>query len=161
MRFPGQEIWSGLPFPSQGIFLSQGLNLCILCKRHFLHCRQILYPWATWEAASNINSGFYHHNACYFSLFISKMETIISRAAVRTKIGKEHVNWHRQDSSPSDSPPLLEVASKLSITSPLHSSAVVSHLHPPSLQISLDTSVSQFAPCRVVHKDPLPDLELY
>ena len=82
-------------------------------------------------------------------------------AAVRSKIGKEHMSWHRQNPSPSDSTPLLEVASKLSVTSPLHSSAVVSHVHPPSLQISLDTSVSQFVSYRVVHKDPLPDLELY
>jgi len=26
MRFSGQEYWSGLPFPSQGIFLTQGSN---------------------------------------------------------------------------------------------------------------------------------------
>ena len=32
-----QEYWSGLPFPLQGIFLTQGSNLGLL------HCRQILY----------------------------------------------------------------------------------------------------------------------
>ena len=32
-----REYWSRQPFPSQGIFLTQGSNLC------FLHCRQILY----------------------------------------------------------------------------------------------------------------------
>ena len=31
----------------QGIFLNQGLNLCLL---KFLHCRQILYPKAMGEA---------------------------------------------------------------------------------------------------------------
>ena len=31
----------------QGIFPTQGLNLCLL---HLLHCWQILYHWATWEA---------------------------------------------------------------------------------------------------------------
>ena len=33
----GQEYWSGLPFPSPGIFPTQGLNLGLP------HCRQILY----------------------------------------------------------------------------------------------------------------------
>ena len=37
MGFPRQEYWSGLPFPSLGIFLTQGLSLGLL------HCRQILY----------------------------------------------------------------------------------------------------------------------
>ena len=34
MGFPRQEYWSGLPFPLPGIFLTQGLNLCLL---HLLH----------------------------------------------------------------------------------------------------------------------------
>ena len=33
-----QEYWSGLPFPSPGIFPTQGLNLGLL------HCRQTPYP---------------------------------------------------------------------------------------------------------------------
>ena len=34
MEFPRQEHWSGLPSPSQGIFPTQGLNLCLLhCGR--------------------------------------------------------------------------------------------------------------------------------
>ena len=39
MGFSKQEYWSGLPFPSPGIFLlpTQGLNLCLP------HCRQILF----------------------------------------------------------------------------------------------------------------------
>ena len=37
MGFSRQEYWSGLPFPSQGIFLTQGLNLGLP------HCRQTLY----------------------------------------------------------------------------------------------------------------------
>ena len=36
MRFSRQEYWSGLPFPSSGIFPTQGLNLGLL------HYRQIL-----------------------------------------------------------------------------------------------------------------------
>ena len=30
MGFPRQEYWSGCPFLIQGIFLTQGLNLCLL-----------------------------------------------------------------------------------------------------------------------------------
>ena len=30
MGFPRQEYWSGLPFPSLGVFLNQGSNLCLL-----------------------------------------------------------------------------------------------------------------------------------
>ena len=37
MRFSKQEYWSWLPFPSPGIFLTQGSNLGLP------HCRQILY----------------------------------------------------------------------------------------------------------------------
>ena len=37
MEFSRQEYWSGQPFPSPGIFMTQGLNLGLL------HCRQILY----------------------------------------------------------------------------------------------------------------------
>ena len=42
--FPRQEHWSGLLFPSPGDLPTQAFNPC------FLHCRQILYHWATWEA---------------------------------------------------------------------------------------------------------------
>ena len=37
MRFSRQEDWSGFPFPTPGIFLTQGLN------PHLLLGRQILY----------------------------------------------------------------------------------------------------------------------
>ena len=47
MGFSRQEYWSGLPCPTQGIFLIQGLNPSL---RHLLHSRQILYCWATGEA---------------------------------------------------------------------------------------------------------------
>ena len=42
MEFFSQGYWSELHFPFQGIFLTQGLNLCLL---HLLPCRQILYHW--------------------------------------------------------------------------------------------------------------------
>ena len=43
MGISRQEYWSGMPFPSPGIFLTQGLNLGLL------HCRQILYHLSTRE----------------------------------------------------------------------------------------------------------------
>ena len=43
LRFPRQEYWRGLPFPSPGVFPTQGLNPCLL------HCRRILYHWDTRE----------------------------------------------------------------------------------------------------------------
>ena len=46
MEFSRQEYWSGLPFPPHGIFLTQGLNPCLLLGR------QILFYWATREAFS-------------------------------------------------------------------------------------------------------------
>ena len=40
MRFPRQEYWNGFPFPSPGDLLNP----------HLLHCRWILYCWATQKA---------------------------------------------------------------------------------------------------------------
>ena len=47
MGFSRQEYWSGLP-----IFPIQGLNMQLLC---LLHCRLILYCWATGEAPVFVN----------------------------------------------------------------------------------------------------------
>ena len=35
MGFHRQEYWSGVPFPSPCIFLTQGLNLCLLSLLHW------------------------------------------------------------------------------------------------------------------------------
>ena len=43
-EFSRQEHWSGLPFPSPGDLADPGPSL------HLLHCRWILYHWATREA---------------------------------------------------------------------------------------------------------------
>ena len=43
MEFSRQEYWSGCHFLLQGIFLTQGSNLGLMC------CRWILYPWAIRE----------------------------------------------------------------------------------------------------------------
>ena len=44
--FPGKNTGVDCHFLLRGIFLTQGLNMCLL------HCRQILYHWAAWEALS-------------------------------------------------------------------------------------------------------------
>ena len=44
MEFPGKNAGVGCQFLLQEIFLTQGLNPCLL------HCRQILYCWAIREA---------------------------------------------------------------------------------------------------------------
>ena len=47
---PSKDTGGGCRALLQGIFLTQGLNLCLL---RLLHCRQILYHWATEEAHTN------------------------------------------------------------------------------------------------------------
>ena len=42
--FSRQEYWRGFPFPPSGDLPNAGI------ERQFLHCRQILYHWATGEA---------------------------------------------------------------------------------------------------------------
>ena len=48
MEFSRREYWKGLPFPSAGDLLDQGLNLGLL------HCKQILYIWAIREVDKNL-----------------------------------------------------------------------------------------------------------
>ena len=47
LKFSREEYWSGLPFPMPGDLLDPVIEPCLLL---LLHCRQILYHWATWEA---------------------------------------------------------------------------------------------------------------
>ena len=49
-------------FLLQGIFLTKGLNLSLL------HCRQMLYHWATWEAPSKEYSGLISFKIDWFDL---------------------------------------------------------------------------------------------
>ena len=44
MGFFRQEYWSGLPFPSPGIFPTQGSNLGLSLNPGLPRCRQTLYP---------------------------------------------------------------------------------------------------------------------
>ena len=53
LLFPGKNTGAGFHFLLQGIFPTQGSNTCLLC---LLHCRQILYLWATGEALFQLQS---------------------------------------------------------------------------------------------------------
>ena len=46
MRFPRQEYWSQLPFPSPGDLLDVGIKP--MSPASLLHCRWILYHWASY-----------------------------------------------------------------------------------------------------------------
>ena len=50
MVLPRLEYWSGLPFPSPGIFLTQGLNLCLY---HLLRWQGDSLYCPTWGARNN------------------------------------------------------------------------------------------------------------
>ena len=47
MGFSRQGYWSGLPLLLQGIFPTQGLNLCLFC---LLHWHRFFTTWTTWAA---------------------------------------------------------------------------------------------------------------
>ena len=51
--FPNKDTGVGCHFLFQGFFPTQGSNICLLL---LLHCRQILYYWATREAHSKPNT---------------------------------------------------------------------------------------------------------
>ena len=57
MRFSQQEDWSGLLCPPPGDLPDPGLNLHLL---GLLHCKWILYCWATREAHSNAYNTYLH-----------------------------------------------------------------------------------------------------
>ena len=70
IAFSRQEYWSGLSFPSPGIFLIQGLNSGLL------HCRVILYQ-LSYQGSSALYSWFslvicFIHNSIYVSIPISQ-----------------------------------------------------------------------------------------
>ena len=62
MGFSKQEYWSGLLFPSQRIFLTQGLNPGLL------HCRQFLYCQSYREVPVSSRNMSLHQN-CLAELF--------------------------------------------------------------------------------------------
>ena len=72
MGFSRQAHWSGLPCPPQGIFLTQGSNLCLL------HYRQSLYHWVTGEAPKLYNSLLNTILKQYFTSPLTEVEIIYS-----------------------------------------------------------------------------------
>ena len=56
---PGKNTGLGCYALLQGSFLTQGLNTCLL---HLLHCRQILYCWAT-RGSPKHPLDYYHQKA--------------------------------------------------------------------------------------------------
>ena len=72
--FPGKGTGVGCHFLLQGIFLTQGSNLCLLC---LLHCRQILYYCPTWEApmlhlilANRVRSNKWYQWILWLTIFV-------------------------------------------------------------------------------------------
>ena len=70
-NFPGKNPGVGCHFLLQGIFLTQGLNLCLLCWR------QILYHWTTRKPNSACDtSNSYHYRtfpSTRFSFYFSQV----------------------------------------------------------------------------------------
>ena len=64
MGFFRQEYWSGLPCPPQGIFLTQGLNLHLLCLLHWQLGSLPLGPPGKpiWEARDSVSPNFWLKN---------------------------------------------------------------------------------------------------
>ena len=61
-EFPGKSTGVGYHFPLQGIFLTQGSKLHLLC---LLHCRWILYLLSHWGSPSNqLKGGIRGNSSC-------------------------------------------------------------------------------------------------
>ena len=83
----------------QGIFPTQGTNLCLL---RLLHCRQILYCWATWEAlywrALNITMKFCTRHLDYLhAKLLQNVNKLIDHMLGRTvSLSVNHPSPHRK-----------------------------------------------------------------
>ena len=62
MGFSKQEYWSGLPLLLQGIFPTQGSNLCVL---YLLHCSRIILPLSHWGFPSYVTSNLLNPSTSY------------------------------------------------------------------------------------------------
>ena len=78
MGFSRQGYWSGLPFPSPGIFPTQGLNLGLS------HCRQTLYRLSHQGSCPN-NITAFHKKA---------WEYLQEYKNISTQEGEIHNDWH-------------------------------------------------------------------
>ena len=72
LGIPRQEYWSGLPYPPPGIFLTQELNLCLLC---LLHCRRILYPLSHLGSPACIGLTYYQNKWAYMFYIFCEIST--------------------------------------------------------------------------------------
>ena len=93
MAFPRQEYWSGLPFPSPGE--SSWPRHYLPC---LLHCRQILYHWATWEAFSSVQSlsrvqlfATPWTIACQVSLSITNSQSLLKLMSIESVMPSNHL----------------------------------------------------------------------
>ena len=97
MGFPKQEYWSRLPFPTLGIFLTQGLNPCLLhllhwqadslllsylgSLKHLYFTNNILPVWPNnhWEkyASSLLYDGGFIHISLKFFQFWDGFKTVL------------------------------------------------------------------------------------
>ena len=98
--FSKQEYWSGLPCLLQGIFPTQGLNLRLL---QLLHCRWILYRWATRKAHmcayTHIHKGrFIISFSLLLVLFLWR--TLIQHLSFLSVLGASSTLWALRSISP-------------------------------------------------------------
>ena len=68
MGFLRPEHWSGLPFPSPGVFLTQ------ISNQHRMFGRRILYHWTIWEAHFSVSTPCIPFKSVVKSLPISLWE---------------------------------------------------------------------------------------
>ena len=80
VEFSRQAYWSGLPFPSPGIFPTQGLNLGLL------HCRQIIYHLSHRESLLNSNINLEMSDTSNADSFTSRLHIDCKRAKLCTHI---------------------------------------------------------------------------
>ena len=71
MEFSRQEYWSGLPYPSQGIFPTQGSNLGLL------HCKQVLLPSEPPGKPGRTLKCYLFHSLCIFLLIFGRTPKIL------------------------------------------------------------------------------------
>ena len=67
MGFFQQEYWSGLPFSPPGDLPDSRDHTCLL---HLLHCRQILYRWATGKPIVQIYTLYVFQKVCILRIFL-------------------------------------------------------------------------------------------
>ena len=96
MGFSRQKYWSGISFPSSGDLPNPGIK-----PKCLLHCRQILYHWATWKSqnAYEIFISIYLSPclfpACLSRLLILKI-SFICHCVIRELTNRKHLIIEQQ-----------------------------------------------------------------